>query len=260
LNHCVAPPAGVIEDPDHADDRGRQNGPATGLIVEGNVTPDHGEVERPARGRDALDRFGELPENLGPFRRAEVQAVGDAARLATRAGHVAGRLAYGHRRALPGIEEHVAAVAVGGHRERVPRAFDAKDGGVGAGQHQGVDPDLLIVLAERPFLGRDRRRREQLGQGRAIVSRLRQGQRIEGAALGEPRRLGRGLAVFGCFGQQIDRHPRHDLALEPRGQLGALGHRADLDRVELPFREHPPHFLLAAARGDEQHALLRLGQ
>ena len=186
--------------------------------------------------------------------------VQPAQRLATRARHVAGRLAYGHCRALPGIEEHVAAVAVGGHRERPPRAFDAKDGGVGAGQHQGIDPDLLIVLAERPFLGRDRRRREQLGQSRAIVSRLRQGQRIEGAALGQPRRLGRGLAVFGCFGQQIDRHLRHDLALEPRGQLGALGHRADLDRVELPFREHAPHFLLAAARGDEQHALLRLGQ
>ena len=55
------------------------------------------------------------------------------------------------------VEEDLAAVAVGGDRDRAPRALDAQHGGVGAGQDQRVDPDLLVVLAERPLLGRDRR-------------------------------------------------------------------------------------------------------
>ena len=78
-----------------------------------------------ARERDALDSLRELPEDLGTLRRAEVQAVGHAPRLAARAGHVAGRLAHRHGGADPRVEEDLAAVAVGGHRERAARALDA---------------------------------------------------------------------------------------------------------------------------------------
>ena len=164
--------ARVVEHAHHADDRRGQNRLAVCFIVEGNVAPDHRHVERAAGERDPLDRFRELPEDLRPLRRAEVQAVGDASGLAARTGDVARRLADRHHGALPRVEEHQARVAVGRHRERAAGALDAEDRGVGARQHQGVDPDLLVVLAEGPLLRRDRRRGEQLDQRGAVVGGL----------------------------------------------------------------------------------------
>ena len=65
-----------------------------GLIVEGNVAAHHRQLERAAGLGDALDRLGELPQDLGSLRRAEVQAVGEPERLAPPAhGDVAGGLA-----------------------------------------------------------------------------------------------------------------------------------------------------------------------
>ena len=60
-------PLRVLEQPDHADDGGRQDRPAQRLVVEGDVPARHGDGERPARRGDAVDALLELPHDLGPL-------------------------------------------------------------------------------------------------------------------------------------------------------------------------------------------------
>src|SRR5213076_371817 len=120
------------------------------LIVEGNVSPHYRYVERPAGAGDPVDRFGELPEDLGPLGRAEVQAVRRRTRPRARARHVARGLAERHRAAAARVEIDLAAVAVGLDGHRPARTLDPQDSGVGARQHERVDADLVIVLTKRP--------------------------------------------------------------------------------------------------------------
>src|SRR5439155_407324 len=60
------PPPRVLQDADHPNDRCRQDRLAAGLIVEGNVAAHYRDLEGAARLGDAVDRLGELPENLRP--------------------------------------------------------------------------------------------------------------------------------------------------------------------------------------------------
>ena len=152
--------ARVLEHTDDTDDGRGQDRSPTRFIVEGNVAAHYRELERSAGLGDALHRLGKLPQDLRPLRRAEIQTIGDAARPSACAGDVSRRLAHGHGRAAPRIEEDLTAVAIRRNGERPARALDAQDGGVGSGQDERVDADLLIVLAERPLLARDGRRPE----------------------------------------------------------------------------------------------------
>src|SRR5439155_1506318 len=111
------PPPRVLQDADHPNDRCRQDRLAAGLIVEGNVAAHYRDLEGAARLGDAVDRLGELPENLRPLGRAEVHAIGHPDGRGARAGDVARRLADRHGGAPPRVQDDVAPVAVGGDRE-----------------------------------------------------------------------------------------------------------------------------------------------
>ena len=68
----------------HHPHRGRgQDGAPLGLVVERHVAADHRRAEDVARVADAADALGELPHDLRPLRRSEVQAIGDGHRPPT---------------------------------------------------------------------------------------------------------------------------------------------------------------------------------
>ncbi len=85
--------AADIGDEAHAaDDGGRMDRAAVGVVVERDVARHDRDAERLGSLRHPLDRLGELPADLGLLGVAEVEAVGEAERLAADAGDVAGRL------------------------------------------------------------------------------------------------------------------------------------------------------------------------
>ena len=105
---------------------------AVGVVVEGDVPGHDRHAERLARERHPLDRLGELPADLGLLRIAEVEAVGEAERLAADAGDVAGRLEDRQLAAEAGIERADAALPVERQREPPPRGSQA--------EHRCVEP------------------------------------------------------------------------------------------------------------------------
>src|SRR5262249_34989344 len=84
----------VRHESDAADDRRGHDRAAIGLVVERDVSGDDRSPERLRCKRHPVDRLGELPGDLALLRVAEVQAVGQSDRLATRTGDVARRLEY----------------------------------------------------------------------------------------------------------------------------------------------------------------------
>ena len=253
-------PTRVLQQPDDADHGRGENRLPTRFIVEGNVAAHHRQLERATRLRDSLDGLFELPEDLRTLRGAEVQAIRHAEWQGARARHVAGRLAHGHGRAAARIEDHVPPIAVRRHGESAARSLHAQDGGVGARGDESVDADLLVVLAVRPLLARDRRRGQQGHQDRCHIERRREPAGIERASLGELGRLLPRLVVARTLREGIDRQARDLLPLVADDELTVRDHGADADGVELPLREDPAHLVFAAAHGHEQHALLRLGE
>src|SRR5258708_529060 len=67
----------VIEYANHAHSRRRIDRASLGLIVERHVARDDRRPQLAAGVADAADALGELPHDLRPLRRAEVQTVRD---------------------------------------------------------------------------------------------------------------------------------------------------------------------------------------
>src|ERR1700693_2472867 len=65
----------ALQDADHADGRRRIDGPSFRLVVEGDIAGDDRRAERVARVADSANAFRELPHDLRPLRRAEVEAI-----------------------------------------------------------------------------------------------------------------------------------------------------------------------------------------
>src|ERR1700722_12677658 len=61
----------IVEQPDAADRRRRQNAASVGLVVKRDVAGDDGEIQRAARLRDALQAADELAHDFRPLRIAE---------------------------------------------------------------------------------------------------------------------------------------------------------------------------------------------
>src|SRR6266852_9790442 len=98
--------------------------PALGLVVERDVAADDRCAEGNASIADAADAIGELTHDLRPFRRAEVEAVGDRDWPAAADRDVARGLCHGLLAALVRIEEAVKRIDVAGNRQRAAGAFD----------------------------------------------------------------------------------------------------------------------------------------
>ena len=113
---ALAPRSGhrphVFEQPDAADDGGRVDRAAVGLVVERDVARDDRDAQRLARLRHPLDRLGELPRDLALLRVAEVETVRQPDRLGPGAGDVPRRLEHGERPARTRPEASHAALPV----------------------------------------------------------------------------------------------------------------------------------------------------
>ena len=255
------PPLGILEEADHPDDGRGQDGLAERLVVEGDVPADHRDLERPARRGDSLDGLRELPHDLRPLGRPEVEAVRHGQGPAPRADDVARRFRHRQRAARPRIEVPVAAVAVGGDGDRLPRSLDPEHGGVGPGKDERVDAHHVVVLPPDRLLRRDGRRGEEAEEDLAQVGRRGQSARIEVTLAVEP--LGtdaRALVHGGVLGQRPDRHLGHHLAVHASPEDAVRRHPPDRDGVQLPLGEDLLDLRLPPPRDDEEHPLLRLGE
>src|SRR6185437_15475895 len=113
------------------DDGCRRDRGAVGVVVERDVARDDWDAERLGRLRDPLDRLGELVRDRRLLGVAEVEAVGEADRLAAGARDVAG----GAERRLDARAEAVALPgrrALQRDREAAQRRAQPQDGRVEA--------------------------------------------------------------------------------------------------------------------------------
>ena len=188
--------------PEHADDRRGVDVAAPALVVEADVAADDRDAEGPARLGHAVDRLGQLPHHLGVLGVAEVEAVDERQRVGPRR---TARLstASATTDAVPwrGVDGAPAVVAVGGEGQ-APAGVDAGGGvlepqhrGVAAGRLDGVEEELVVVLACTPTTcrpasaARAAREVDDRGglQSSAVTSRARR--------VGEVGRLGQGPVV-----------------------------------------------------------------
>jgi hypothetical protein len=156
----------------------------------------------------------------------------------------------------------VAAVAVGLHRQALAAGLDADHRGVGApGDHNPAEADHVVVLLEDPFLRSDGGPRQQPEQ--RFTEILRRGQRERVERLQRVELLGPrgGPVVDGrAVGEGRHREIRADLLALEDPQAPGVGDGADHRGGEIPAVEDLHHLMLAAALGDDQHPLLRLGE
>ena len=104
--------SGLVDEPEHADDRGRIDPAPFCLVVEADVATRHRNPEAAAGLRNAVDRFTERPHHLRPFRIGKVEAIGDGERLGSAADDVSRRFDDGESRAFTRIEPTVSAIGI----------------------------------------------------------------------------------------------------------------------------------------------------
>ena len=267
-HRCTGRPEGtrdrlrrILEQPDHAQDRRRVDGPALGLVVQADVAAGDRHAERAARVADAPHRLAELPHDLGPLGVAEVQVVGGADRLGAGAGDVTGRLGHRQHRPAVRIEVAIPSVAVHRHRQSLAGALDADDAGGATGRRDGVGAHRVVELLVGPALARHDRRGQQRLEGGLRRRRGAQRREVELLHGGLPLRTRHRTPVDRAFvGERAGRHVGHQHAVVVQTDTTGVGHVADAHRVQVPLLEHRLNLALAAGLGDQQHALLRLRQ
>jgi hypothetical protein len=117
----------VVDQAEHAHDRGGVDRLLRGLVVEADVAAGDRRAQRHAALGQAADGLGELPHNLGVLGGTEVEAVGGGDRRRAGRGDVAAGLRQRKLRARERVEPGVAAVSVGGQRDAEPAVADAYD-------------------------------------------------------------------------------------------------------------------------------------
>ena len=157
-------PPHVRNEPDAADDGGRMDRAAVGVVVERDVARDDRQAERLAGLRHPLDRLGELPADLGLLRVAEVEAVGEPERLAAGTGDVPRGLEDRRGAARERVERADPAGAVEREGEAAVRRPQPQHGGVEAGPANGARLDELVVAARHERARAERVRAEQVEQ------------------------------------------------------------------------------------------------
>ena len=244
--------ADVGHEPDAADDGRRVDRAAVGVVVERDVPRDDRDAERLAGERHALDRLGELPADLRLLGVAEVEAVGEAERLAADARDVARGLEDRELAAEARVERAEAALAVERQREPAPVGAQPEDGGVETGAAHRARLHELVVAARHERARAELRRAEELEQRLARRRHLR-------------RRLGGGdarLSLDGVARALLGEQPggdRPDLVAVPeRAQEPGVGDLADDRAVELPAVDHRLDLGEPLGRDDRDHPLLRL--
>ena len=165
----------VVEDPEHADDRGRQDRRVAGAVVEGHVAAGDGDAELAAAVGQTAAGLGERPHHLGVLGGAEVQAVGHGHRHRAGRGDVAAGLGQRQLRAGVGVEGGEAARTVQRHRDAdVGVLVEAQHAGVVRHRQHGVAQHVPVVLLGDPAAGADVGRRDQRQQLGPQVGRARQ--------------------------------------------------------------------------------------
>ena len=145
----------------------------------------------------------------------------------------------------------------------VPGSLDAHHAGFAAGADDGVGLHHAVVLLVDPALGADIGAGEEFfevggevaffGQlGEDLLRRIERHRRLPCAdgAMVERRVVGERL--IGNVGDEFA------VMADAQARLGLDG--ADDDGVESPFGKDAQHFVFAAFFGDQQHALLALGE
>ena len=263
-------------------------------VVEADVAADDRQAERPARLAHAVDDLGELPHHLGVLRVAEVQAVHERHRprarctrrcgppRAPRAGHRS-RGSSAQNRPLPSTESASAAAR---------RLLEPQHAGVAARPGDGVEEQLVVVLAPDPALVGDVRRAEQRQQlaaevgagGEPRAERRRRDRRPEPrvvvgrAARGAGGRAGRRRGCrsarrrpacgprtprarrrrSAAAGSRRARRSRRSSPSYTRKRPESVT-RPTTDRADLPALAEREHLVEVLGRHDRQHPLLALG-
>ncbi len=160
---------------------------------------------------------------------AEVEAVGQAERLAAGAGDVARRLEHGERAARPRVEAGDPARPVERDREPAQRRPQAQHGGVEARPADRARADEVVVLLVDPGPAADVRRGEQLEQRLLSRRALRRGGLGARAARRRFDPVARRLV-----GQEVGRDLADHLAVVEGPQLARVRDLADRIALQLP--------------------------
>ncbi len=267
----------VVEQSDHADLRGRGDGPGRRLVVERHVAAGHREPQRAARVADPAHGLRQLPERRRSGRVAVVEAVRHAQRPGAGDRHVAGRLGDRPRRAEPGIDRADRLVAIRRRDQGLARAPHAQDGGAATRAGDRVRADRRVVLLEdgvtRGEVGRPEERHEDRARihpalGKPVADRRRRTRRRGAAAVG--RGGGDALVDDRVAGQRAGRDPGQDPGAPRQAavRLEATGHDRDVavggdpadDRHrKAPALAHVTDRIPFVGQDGGTHPLLRLG-
>ena len=237
------------------------DGLAVGLVVEADVAAGDRNVERAAGLGDPLDRFDELPHDLGPLRVAEVQAVRGADRHARRRTRRCARprpppasrraadrgssSARFHRSTSPARGRALDAHDAGAHARRARACWSAPCGRTGgrpsACSRSSATPAAAGTLSAAGVAA-------TASSSAAARRRYTRAARSDGRRPA-PRRRARVLGISAT-------------TLPPilDAQQAVVGDVADVRRVQIPLLEDALDLGLAALLDDEQHALLRFGE
>ena len=260
----------TVDQPDDTDHRGRVDVGAIRLVVEAHVAADDGQLERPAGLGHPVHDLGELPHHLGVLGVAEVEAVHQRQVTGPGAGDVADGLEHGERPAGPGVEEAEPGLPVGGQRQGLAGLPQPQDGGVATRAVDGVEEQLVVVLAPDPRRVGDvgqRQHPEQLGtEVGAGREPLLQGRTGVG---GDERvlvcRPGHGPVVDRAVAEALGRHVGQQLVTAAVEQAvvdpepASRGHPADHRRPDLPPPAQGQNLVEVRGGDDGQHPLLALG-
>ena len=245
--------------PDHADDRRGGDVLPVGLVVEADVATDDRGVEGATRLGHTVDSFGQLPHHLRVLGVAEVEAVDDRQRAGADAGDVHHRLGHDHRCALSGIDVTPPMVAIGGQPEApaglvsAERVAKPEEGPITAGTDDGVEEQLVVVLAVHPARVADER--EQICTAVDVIdgTGVRRAASIE---IGGP--LERAVVLGRIIVQRAGRHVGEHLAVEPLPdpKCAIAGDPADHRGRHLPLLAEPENLVEVVWLNDGQHPLL----
>ena len=247
----------IGEQAESADDRGRENRPSVGFVVERDVARHDREVERPAGCGHALDAADELAHDFRAFGAAEIEVVGQRERAGADRAQIAPRLGDGLHSAQNRVGLAIARRAVGGERQRLGGAVNAHDCGIAARPADGIAHHHVVVLlpdpapraevraARQPFQRRDR------GDPRGRAGRNR---RLGGRDQVRPLVAWRGLDQR-RHGDVGDR-----LAAVRNLQPARVGQPADDREIDAPPLEDRARGIFGARAQHHEHAFLAFGQ
>ena len=173
----------AIENADHSDGRRRINRAALGLVVERDVSRNHRRSERQAGLADAADALRELPHDLRPLRRSEIQTIGDRDRPSSASRDVAGRLGHRLLASLVRIEVAVERIDVRSHRQRPAGSLHAHDSRVATLRHcDRVCADGGVVLFVDPVLGTEVRGGQEAQESHGEILLPARGEKVARSA------------------------------------------------------------------------------